>query len=133
MWGDQPLGNNLSLLDGDKKEDRVIVYCTGRSSGACYAGIIVVPTNERHMDRSGKYAEYVETAKANEKWVIVKTHRIEEKKNNYWFINKNFNIENTDCEKVDCDSILQSYVTGPLDHSQFLKKKDSLKIELSFE
>lgn len=132
-WGDHPLGNNLSLLEGDKKEDRIIVYCTGRSAGACHGGIFVVPTYSKHMDRSKKYAEYVEAAKSNEEWVIVKTHRIEEKKDNYWLINKNFNIENTDCEKVDCDSLLQSYVTGPFDHSQFIEKKDSLKIELSFE
>ena len=78
MWGDHPLGNNLSLLEGDRKEDRIIVYCSGRDAGACHGGIFVVPTYARHMDRSGNYAEYVETVKSNEKWVIVKTHRIEE-------------------------------------------------------
>lgn len=131
-WGDHSLGNNLSLLEGDKEEDRIIVFCSGESAGACQGGISVVPTYSKHMDR-GKYAEYVETAKANEKWVIVKTHRIEEKKDNYWLINKNFNIENIDCDKVDCDSLLQTYVTGPLDYSRFIEKKDSLKIDLSFE
>jgi hypothetical protein len=133
IWGDHPLGNNLSLLDGDKKEDRVIVYCSGKSAGTCDGGIFVVPTYERHFDGSGKYVEYVEMAQSNKEWVIVKTHRTKEKKDNYWFISKKFIIEDTDCTKFNCDSILQSHVMGPFDHSQFIEKRHSLKIELSFE
>lgn len=134
MWGDHPLGNNLSLLEGDTKEDRIIVYCTGRSGGACISGIPVVPTYKRHYDSSGQnYAEYVEEATSNKKWVIAKTFQIKEKKENYWIISKNFNIENLDCAKVNCDSILQSHVIGPLDSAGFENKKKILNISLDFK
>jgi len=134
MWGDHPLGNNLSLLEGDTKEDRIIVYCTGRSGGACISGIPVVPTYKRHYDSSGqKYAEYVEGATSNKKWVIVKTFQIEKKKQNYWIISKNFNIRNLDCGKVNCDSILQSHVIGPLDSTEFENERNTLNISLDFD
>jgi hypothetical protein len=51
MWGDHSLGNNLSLLDGDKEQDRVIVFCLGRSAGACSGGIYVVPSYEHQLLR----------------------------------------------------------------------------------
>jgi hypothetical protein len=133
IWGDHSLGNNLSLLEGDKIEDRAVVFCSGRSAGPCHGGILVIPTYPRHFDGTGKYAEYVDMAKSNEGWVIVKTHQIKERKDNYWLINKSFNIGQADCAKVNCDSILQSYVTGPLEYSEFIRRKDSLKIDLSFE
>src|SRR5688572_26018091 len=73
MWGDNDLGDNFSLLEGDKIHDRVIVYCSARSAGACIAGTFIVPIYSRHMDSNGRYAEYVETAKANDKFIIART------------------------------------------------------------
>jgi hypothetical protein len=129
-WYNHPLGNHLSLWDGDTKEDRIIVYCEGR----CYGGIYVVPTYARHYDSSGqKYAEYVEEATSNKRWVIVKTYQIQEKKENYWLISKDFNIENLDCAKANCDSILQSHVTGPLSLSEFRSKLQTLNVDLDFK
>jgi hypothetical protein len=131
MWGDHSLGNNLSLLEGDKKEDRIIVYCSGRSEGACRSGMPVLPTYERHYDKN-RYAEYVETATSNKKWVIAKTFQIQNRQENYWIISKDFDIENLDCAKANCDSILQSHVTGPLNLTEFKNKIKALKIELDF-
>lgn len=132
IWGDHSLGNNLSLLEGDKTQDRVIVYCTGRSWGTCFTGIAVIPVYNRQYDNNGHYAEYVKTAKSNRKWVIVKTYQMREQKENYWIIGKDFNIENVDCSKVNCDSILQSHVTGPLSLDDFNNEKKSLNINLNF-
>ncbi len=123
MWGDHSLGNNLSLLEGDKKEDRVIVYCSGKSAGACIGGIYVVPTYERHYE-GRSYAEYVQATRSNKKWVIAKTFRIKESRENYWIINKEFNIQDVDCGKINCDSILQSYVQGPFDKNTFTEKEN---------
>src|SRR5690606_25133599 len=83
FYGSHDLGNNFSLLEGDKLEDRVIVYCAGNKSGCCTGGMSVIPTYEEHYDADGKYLEYVEEAKSNERWIIVKTVQ----KNNkfrYW-------------------------------------------------
>ena len=130
LWGNHTLGNNLSLSEGDKKEDRIIVYC----EGDCHGGIYVVPTYERHYDSSKQhYAEYVEEAVSNKKWVIAKTYQIQEKKENYWIISKDFNIENIDCSKVNCDSILQSHVTGPLNLVGLQTKMKGLNIDLDFK
>jgi len=129
IWGNHPLGSHLSLWDGDKKEDRAIVYCEGN----CHGGILVVPIYSRQFDEKGNYAEYVETVASNKKWIIVKTYQIREKKENYWIISKDFDITNLDCSKANCDSILQSYVTGPLNLTDFKIKLETLNIDLRFK
>ena len=112
-------------------EDKVIVYCSAKSVGVCKSGIYVVPTYERHY-RDGNYAEYVEEAKSNGDWVIAKSVQIEDKKENYWIISKDFDIKSLDCGKNKCDSILQSHVTGPMNLIEFNNKKKVLNIELHF-
>ncbi len=130
LWGDYDLGDNFSLLEGDKTEDQIIVYCSGRSGGACYAGIAIVPVYSRQFDKKGNYAEYVEAAKSNDKFIIAQTLQIKDKKKNYWIISKGFKIDN--CDKINCDSIINANVVGPLDSSQFQIKLIELKTELSF-
>src|SRR5215203_2650211 len=128
MWGDNDLGDNFSLMEGDRTEDKIIVYCSGRSAGVCMAGTFIVPSYSRHMDTQGHYAEYVETAKSNDDFIIVKTNQIKEKKANYWIIDKDLKIAN--CDKINCDSIIQSHVLGPLDERAFQIKRAELKINL---
>lgn len=124
------LGGKFTIFEGDKLEDRVIVYCTGYSFGSCKAGIYVVPTYEKHYDENGNYAEYVEMAKSNKKWIIVKTIQIKDNEENYWIISKDFSLENVDCNKVSCDSIIQSHVTGALNYQEFTAKTKELGINL---
>ena len=131
MWGDNDLGDNFSLLEGDRTEDRVIVYCNGRSAGTCYIGTFIVPIYSRHYASTGHYAEYVDTAKSNDDFIIARTLHISDMKKNYWIISKNFSIEN--CDKMKCDSIIQSHVIGPLDYSQFKAKQGELDIDLQFD
>lgn len=132
IWGDHPLGNNLSLLEGDKKEDRIIVYCSNKG-GICTGGVHVLPKYERQFDAQGHYAEYVEVAVSNKEWIAVKTFQIKEKKENYWFISKDFNLGNINCETINCDSILQSHIIGPLNLSEFKDKRDALNIDLDIQ
>ncbi len=131
MWGDNDLGDNFSLMEGDRIEDRIIVYCSGRSGGACMAGTPIVPIYSRHMDSNGHYAEYVETAKSNDDFIVAKTLQVKDKRENYWIISKGFSIDN--CDKVNCDSIIQSHVLGPLEQTEFRKKASELKINLNFD
>jgi hypothetical protein len=125
------LGNNLVLLEGDNKKDRAIVYCSGRSFGSCYAGIYVIPTNLQHME-NGRYAEYVETAKSNNKWIIAKSVFVDTKDERYWIMDKDFKLDITNCDSMNCDSILQSHVKGPFDINSFNGKKSDLGIDLAF-
>ena len=131
MWGYNDLGDNFSLLEGDISEDRIIVYCGGRIAGACKFGTPIVPVYTRHMDSAGRYAEYVETAKSNDNFIIAKTLQVKDKRANYWIIDKSFSIDN--CDKINCDSIIQSHVVGPLDKSEFQKKVAELKLNIKFD
>jgi hypothetical protein len=115
MWGDHPLGNNLDLLEGDHIQDRVIVYCTGKSGGACTGGMRVIPSNKDSA------TWYVQSAECNDKWVVAKAMN-RNKSISYWLINKDFNIDLLNCEKIDCDSVLQCHVIGPLDFAEFQNK-----------
>jgi hypothetical protein len=129
LLGKYSLGNHLSLWDNDRKEERIVVYCEGE----CNGGIYVVPTYARHYDSARKhYAEYVETARSNKKWVIVKTLHVIDNKENYYIISKTFNIEHLDCAKANCDSILQSHVIGPLDLAGFQERAKILQVNLGF-
>jgi hypothetical protein len=126
MWGDHPLGNNLDLLEGDHIQDRVIVFCTGKSGGSCVSGIPVIPS---YKDLA---TWYVQVAESNEKWVIAMAMN-RNKSNSYWIINKNFKVDLSNYGKTDCDSILQSHVIGPLNFAEFQNKIQELKTELDFK
>lgn len=131
IWGENSLGNKLFLLEGDRKEDRVIVYCSGKGEEGCKAAIYMVPTYERHYI-NGKYAEYVELVKANKYWVIAKSVQLLDKEENYWIISKKFDSEGLNCEESSCEKKLQSYVIGPLDLAKFKNKKKELNITIDF-
>lgn len=126
LWGAHDLGNKLTLLEGDKIEDRIIVYCTGYSAGACIAGTPVIPSRRDSVKR------YVKNAESNKHWVIVRSIRMQDGEDDYWIISKDFNIENLDCDKIKCDSIIQSYVKGPFKNDEFNKEKSRLEIDLAF-
>ena len=126
FWGSHGLGNKLTLLEGDRTEDRIIVYCTGYSGGACIAGIPVIPS------RKDTNTLYVDVAKSNSDWLIAKSIRLNKQTQDYWIISKAFNIANLNCETINCDSILQSKVIGPLSITDFSIKREQLKIDLNF-
>ncbi|HRN49565.1 MAG TPA: hypothetical protein PLS00_16645 [Niabella sp.] len=125
VTGEYPLGNHLVLWDNDKEGTAIIIYC----DEPCHGGIQVLPTRERQW-HSG---EYVESAKSNSKWVIVKTYQKIAKQENYWIISKDFNLENVDCSQVNCDSILQSHVKGPMTQTGFRDTVHLLNIGLDFK
>lgn len=114
-FGAHDFGNNLTLLEGDRTEDRVIVYCTGRSAGCCDAGIPVIPS------RVDTLSQYVQSATADLNWIIAKTVN-KDKSKGYWIIDKNFKIDLAKCDVVNCDSIIQSHIIGPLDSTDFEEK-----------
>jgi hypothetical protein len=130
MWGDKDLGNNFSLLEGDRIEDRVIGFCSGRSDGGCLSGIPIVPTYSRHFDQYGHYTEYVESAKSNDRLIIAKTKMVKEKRDNYWIILKDFTLNN--CAHANCESIIKKHVLGPFDKTTFLRNVIHSDVGLSF-
>ena len=126
LFGDNKLGDNFSLLEGDKIGDRVIVYCTGKSGRCCHAGIPVIPY------RSDSTSSYVADAISNDKWIIAITIN-KTMSESYWIINKDFKAEFQYDDDGKFESVIQSHVTGPLDLSSFQKKKEELEIDLTIK
>ncbi|GHT00876.1 hypothetical protein FACS189421_13350 [Bacteroidia bacterium] len=129
--GSYDLGNNLYMMEWDGG-GRIIVHCSRKKGKACYGGTYVVPTHKAEYDSLGNWAELVDDAKFDKKWIIVKSKLIQEKKYCYYIINKDFDIEGLDWEKVNCDSIIQSHIIGPLDSITFSNELEQHKIDLDF-
>ena len=123
LMGTQKLGKNLYLLEGDCKEDRIIVF-NDQKSGCIYGGTHILPTFERHYDNNGtSYAEYVDEVQFDDQWIIVKTDNILEEKKHYWIIDKKYESYQNNCESIYCDSIIFKYIDGPLGLEEFSDRK----------
>ncbi len=132
LFGTYDLGNNFALLEGDRKEDKVIVHCPSLRTGCCTGGAYVIPIYKDHM-KNGRYNEYIETVNSNNKWIIAKTFQKINKKHRFWILDKDFNINSLNCDETDCDSIIQSHVTGPLNFKSFNMKIQELNIDLKLD
>jgi hypothetical protein len=125
--GSYYLGNNLYLIDWEK-DNKIIVYCSNKRGRTCYGGAPVIPHNyPREV--------YVQSAKADDKWIIVKAITTENNHYCYYMIDKSFSIDGLNWEVTNCDSIIQSQITGPLDSLNFeqLKNKYNVSDKLLFE
>lgn len=121
------LGNNFFIFRGDNIYDRIIVYNDDVGIfDCCNSGMSIIP-NQAQYDENGNYAEYVEKAKSNSKWIIVRTYRIREKKFNYWIIDKRFNSRD-----IISYRLVMSYVSGPVDSNSFDKLLLERQIKLKF-
>ena len=126
-WGDNNLGGKFTLLEGDRQEDRIIVYCTSNSK-CCHAGISIIPSKDFGITKA-----WVEKAEFNERWIIANSFLRNGEELGFWIIDKDYELDLSKCEEVDCDSIIQSHVIGPLDTLQFEEKKKELGIDLKFK
>ncbi len=127
------LGNNLYLMDGDRESDRIIVFCSNKDVLGCYSGACIIPPNKyllngdkQRIDRY--YLEYVKTVQSNKNYVIAKTYNNNDKKYNYWLIDKKFDETN-----IQAEIIISSYLTGPLDSVQFYRLIQEKNIDLKFK
>lgn len=123
---DIDLGDGFALLDSE----RVIAYCNSRKGETCKKGTTILPVNSKYKNNSKLTEEYVESAKSNNKFIIARTLNLKAIKKNWWIISKELNIK--DCNRMNCDSVIQSYVTGPLQYAEFQSKLAELNIELDF-
>ncbi|MEO9514057.1 MAG: hypothetical protein ABJN84_17845 [Flavobacteriaceae bacterium] len=128
LWGDNNLGGDFTLLEGDKINDRLIVYCTSKEKpeDCCTSGIPIIPSRE------DKSTDYIEIADYNEQWIIVKGVNID-KSESYWYINKDFD---TSWEYDDGGIFynrIQNNVYGPYDKSEFEQELKTRNINLKFD
>lgn len=125
------LGNNFYLLEGDRKEDRVIVFCSNKNGIGCDGGLYVVPSYKNHFDSKGNYSEYVLSAKSDKNWIIVETEMVNEKTERYWLVNKHFYMDKNKCDQIDCNSLIQEHVLGPFTHVELLSHLKEYKIMIN--
>lgn len=124
LGGVEDLGNNIYLLEADKYEDRQVIYCT-TNDVCCNSGIPIIPAGADTL------TSHPERVKANDNWIIVESINLDKSKS-YWVIDKNVKLDLNRCDVVDCDSILQSHVTGPMTMDDFNREKQSRNIQLHF-
>lgn len=127
------LGNHLYLMEGDQKEDRIIVYCSKTELGECLSGIPVIPRYERQYAPNGHYAEYMDAAVAEREWVMVRTVRVATGRYMYWLIRNNFNLDRWNCARQDCDGTIQHHVIGPLNYAPFTAQRTALELNAPFK
>ncbi len=124
-WGDNNLGREFTLLEGDKINDRVIIYCIGRENpeDCCTGGIPIIPSRE------DKSVDYIELAESNDRWIITKSIGFD-KTESYWYIDKHFD---TTWEYDDGGVFynrIQNHVYGPFDKTTFNKELKGKNINL---
>src|SRR6266498_5477928 len=111
------LGDNIYLLEGDRKEDRIIVECTGKSFGDCVAGRYLIPRSYEEHFNNGNYSEFVDKVKTNSDYIIATTISVNNDKKKYWIIDKKSKSLRGYKENI------HFFVLGPLDFNSFLEEK----------
>ena len=120
------LGDNIYLLEGDRKEDRIIVECTGKSFGECIAGIYLIPRGyEQHIIK-GNYSEFVDSFKASNDYIIATTININSGIKSYWIIDKKKKRVHGAKDNI------RSFISGPLDFNSFSQERRRNEIDLNF-
>jgi len=120
------LGDNIYLLEGDRREDRIIVECTGKSFGDCIAGEYLVPAAYEEHFKNGKYSEFVDSVKADNDHVIATTVSISNGIKSYWIIDKKKK------RLRNAKDNPHSFVLGPVDFSSFSKKREKMILDWIF-
>ena len=126
FFGDNDLGDNFSVLEGDRIEDRAIVYCTEKSGRCCYSGIPVLPS------RTDSLTSYVINANSDKGWIVAKTKR----KNgayDFWIINKDFKTEFKYDDGGKLYETIQTHVVGPLSELEFTRQVEERHISINFK
>jgi hypothetical protein len=120
-------------MKGDGYDEDIIVLCSGKDLLGCFSGACIIPPKKLELNKDLEvdrryYMEHVIEVESNKKCVLAKTYNAYDQKTNYWLINKDFNAEN-----IQAETIISTYLTGPLDSVQFYQELKSRNIDLRFE
>ena len=113
------LGNNFRFIEEDMYRS-VIVHCNPKNN--CRTSFPVIPSK-------------VEKFKFDEDQIISNSVQHFENTSSYWVINKNFNMDKSNCDNVSCDSILRAHTFGPFDQAEFSEflAKNSIDLKLDVD
>ena len=107
--GEIQLGNKFVVALEQKRNE--IIYCTS-DHYCCDAGWNAVPMG---------LTDYG----FNDRWIIARIRT-----DKYWIIDKDFDIDLTNCDETHCDKILRDHIKGNLTRDDFEKMKKELGIEI---
>ena len=97
-----------------ERGNKIIVYCSRKTGRTCSGGSPVIPhEHPREV--------YVKSAKANDRWVIVKALTTESDKLCYYLIDKSFNIKSRTSREVSgCLDLFPPFATRTSHPGYFL-------------
>ena len=112
LCGEIDLGNRFVLyLEQGRNQ---IIYCTSDDL-CCNVGWNAAPSG---------VTEYGQ----NDKWIIAKT-----KADEYWIIDKEFQLDLNNCDQTRCFEKFESQIKGPLDAVDFNKWKANIGADLELK
>ncbi len=100
------LGNNLFIMQGDRTNSQIIVFCLNSDASGCYSGDFIIP-NQKNV-----YDEHIVDIANHSKYVYVTTYDSKNSLTQYWIIDKRFNEK-----KESLRGIQSNYVKGPFNYS----------------
>ena len=109
VCGEIQLGSRFVVALEQKRNQ--IIYCT-TDDYCCNSGWNAVPMG---------LTDYG----FDERWIIARTRTDE-----YWIIDKDFDIDLSNCQDKDCDKLLTDHIKGNLKPAEFEKQKKELGIEI---
>lgn len=115
--GEKKLGSRFILVEENANKS-YIVYCLSENSLGCNSSYDVIPKR-------------VKDVAFNDRWIIAKS--LEKEVENYWLVDKKFEMDLNNCQNISCDSILKAHIMGPLDSISFYKTLKNNDISLNFE
>ncbi|MAT56241.1 MAG: hypothetical protein CMN32_17355 [Saprospirales bacterium] len=77
--------------------------------------------------------EYVVAASFDERWIVARTQILNSEREAFWIVDKNFELDIENCDKINCDNIMQAHVSGPLDFNSLQERKKELGIGFKIE
>lgn len=123
------LGNNFYIMEGDRMEDKVMVYCTGNDYTGCYAGIYIVPCHEMHYDSIGLHNSYVIGAAINDDFIAIETYQKSTSDTSYWVVDKSLKFILDTCS-FECEKLIANYRRGPFERTKFIAYLTEQEIRL---
>jgi len=117
------LGSGFILSEGDKIEDRAIIFCNTNKS-CCNGGTYVIPSSGE------QYYSYVDYVNHNNDWIFVSTIQIKDHSKKYWIISKK-KIKNIKPTQENIDDIIGKSIMGPMKYEDWQKKIRLMNIKLS--
>lgn len=119
LWGSHSLGNDLYLINWEN-DTKIVVFSKNLRGNTCYSGSFVIPSGPVSTTR-----EYVVDAVSNDNYIIILSLLIDNNKNKYYVISKDFGDLNDPVLEIT-----ERHLHPFEDYTSFCNTCDSLGISI---